>query len=57
MPPTTPIASSKTAALSRILDVIPRGYVRYTAGTVSAAKTLALAKNVLNNSVSRVLRD
>lgn len=43
MPPTTPIASSKTAALSRILDVIPRGYVRYTAGTVSAAKTLALA--------------
>lgn len=43
MPPTTPIARNKTAALSRILDVIPRGYVRYTAGSVSAEKALALA--------------
>lgn len=43
MPPTTPIARNKTAALSRILDVIPRGYVRYTAGVVPAEKLLALA--------------
>jgi len=43
MPPTTPIARNKTAALSRVLDVIPRGYVRYTAGTVSADKALTLA--------------
>ena len=43
MPPTTPIARSKTAALSRVLDVIPRGYVRYTSGTVSPEKALKLA--------------
>jgi hypothetical protein len=43
MPPSTPIARSKTAALSRILDSVPKGYRRYTSGTVSAAKAEALA--------------
>jgi len=43
MPPSTPIANSKTAALSRILDSVPKGYHRYTLGTVSAAKAEALA--------------
>ena len=43
MPPTTPIAHSKTAALSRILDVVPRGYVRFTAGVVSSDKVITLA--------------
>ena len=35
---TTPIARSKTAALSRILDLIPKGYTRYTTGKVSVSK-------------------
>ena len=43
MLPTTPISRSKTAALSRILDVVPRGYQRYTCGTVSATKAKYLA--------------
>lgn len=44
MPATTPIARAKTAALARILDVIPRGYRHYTAGLCSAAKAVALAR-------------
>lgn len=43
MPPSTPIARSKTAALSRILDSVPKGYHRYILATVSAAKAEALA--------------
>lgn len=43
MPASTPIAQSKTAALARVLDSIPKGYYRYTAGTVSSAKAEALA--------------
>ena len=43
-PPTTPIARSKTAALARILDCVPRGYHRYTFGTVKAGKAEALAR-------------
>jgi hypothetical protein len=43
MPPSTPIARSKTSALSRILDSVPKGYQRYTFGTVNAAKAEALA--------------
>jgi hypothetical protein len=43
MPLSTPIARSKTAALARILDSVPKGYQRYTSGTVSAAKAAALA--------------
>ncbi|MFP3586378.1 hypothetical protein SCB29_22335 [Paraburkholderia sp. SIMBA_055] len=44
MPPSTPIARSKTAALARVLDVIPKGYCRYTEGTVSASKAESLAR-------------
>jgi len=43
-PPSTPIARSKTAALARILDNVPRGYHRYTSGTVRASKAEALAR-------------
>lgn len=43
MPPFTPIARSKSAALSRILDSVPKGYCRYTFGTVTAAKAEAVA--------------
>lgn len=38
MPKSTPIARSKTAALARILDSIPKGYRRYTSGQVKAEK-------------------
>lgn len=44
MPASTPIARSKTAALARVLDVIPKGYYRYTQGTVSASKAESLAR-------------
>lgn len=44
MPSTTPIAHSKTAALARVLDCVPKGYHRYTCGTVDAAKAEALAR-------------
>lgn len=44
MPASTPIARSKTAALSRILDCAPKGYHRYTCGTVKVGKAEALAK-------------
>ncbi|RQQ29889.1 hypothetical protein [Burkholderia stagnalis] len=43
MPATTPIARSKTAALARVLDSVPKGYHRYTCGTVRAEKAEALA--------------
>jgi hypothetical protein len=39
----TPIATSKTAALCRVLDVVPKGYLYYTAGTCTAAKAENLA--------------
>lgn len=44
MPSSTPIATSKTSALARILDSVPKGYHRYTSGTVQAAKAEALAR-------------
>lgn len=44
MPATTPIARSKTAALARVLDSVPKGYHRYTCGTVKADKAEALAR-------------
>ena len=43
MPASTPVSRTKTAALSRILDGVVRGYVRYIAGVVSADKALSLA--------------
>lgn len=44
MPTSTPVSRNKTAALSRVLDLVPRGYQRYTAGTVTAAKAERLAR-------------
>ncbi|GGP22118.1 hypothetical protein [Silvimonas iriomotensis] len=43
MAASTPIARGKTAALARILDSVPKGYHRYTFGSVSAGKAEALA--------------
>ena len=42
MPASTPISLSKTAALSRVLDSIPKGYRRYTCGTIRPNKVDAL---------------
>lgn len=39
----TPIARSKTAALARIIDCVPKGYRRYIRGTIKAPKAEALA--------------
>ncbi|VVE76977.1 hypothetical protein PCA31118_05346 [Pandoraea captiosa] len=44
MPASTPIARSKTAALARALDCVPKGYHRYTSGTVKAGKAETLAR-------------
>lgn len=44
MPASTPIARSKTAALSRVLDTIPKGYCRYARGTVSVGKAESMAR-------------
>lgn len=46
MPASTPVARSKTAALSRITDSIPKGYCRYTVGEVKPEKALALAQKL-----------
>lgn len=43
-PPSTPLSTSKSAALSRVLDLVARGYIRYTAGQVPAAKLLSLLR-------------
>jgi hypothetical protein len=42
----TPIARSKSAALSRVTDSIPKGYVRYTSGVVKSARAVALANKL-----------
>jgi len=42
MPASTPIARSKTAVLSRVVDLVPRGYQRYVSGTVAVPKALRL---------------
>lgn len=39
----TPIARNKTSALARVLDALPKGYTRWTAGTVKPSKAIALA--------------
>ena len=46
MPASTPIAKSKSAALSRIIDSIPKGYTRYTCGTVKTSKAIGLANKL-----------
>lgn len=42
----TPIARSKSAALSRILDSIPKGYTRYTFGQVPVEKARKLLEKL-----------
>jgi len=42
-PASTPVSPSKSAALSRTLDLVTRGYTRYISGTCSAHKAVALA--------------
>lgn len=44
MPHTTPLARSKTSALSRVLDNLHKGYAFYTAGECSAGKTMTLLR-------------
>lgn len=41
---TTPIATTTAAALSRVLDNVPKGYSRYTTGTIKVEKVRALAQ-------------
>lgn len=43
-PAFTPIAQSKTAALCRVLDAVPKGYHHFTAGTCAAGKAEKLAR-------------
>ena len=42
--PNTPVATSKTAALSRILDSVPKGYVFWMAGQIPKEKMERLAR-------------
>ncbi len=44
MPPSTPIAKSKTAALTRVTDSAPKGYTRYVSGQVSVDKAERVLK-------------
>lgn len=37
-PPTTPLSTSKTAAMTRAMDAVTRGYHRYTSGQISVGK-------------------
>lgn len=41
---TSPLSRSKTAALSRVLDNVPKGYTFYAAGECPAGKTMALLR-------------
>lgn len=43
MSASTPIARSKSAALTRVLDLVCRGYLRYTDGVIPASKAIQLA--------------
>lgn len=42
-PATTPIATSKSAALCRVLDAVPKGYTHYVAGRCLPGKAKQLA--------------
>lgn len=44
MPASTPISHSKTAALARVIDSVPKGYMQYICGTVKPEKAEALAR-------------
>ncbi len=43
-PASTPVSPSKSAALSRALDLVTRGYTRYITGTCPAHKAIGLAQ-------------
>ena len=43
MPASTPISRTKSQALSRIIDLVGRGYTRYMSGSIKAAKVVHLA--------------
>ena len=43
MPAATPVSTSKTAALSRALDGVSRGYTGYISGTTAPDKAVAVA--------------
>ena len=43
-PPSTPISRNKTQAMTRVLDLIPRGYSRWMSGQVSVEKADAFAQ-------------
>ena len=44
MTESTPISQTKTAALTRVLDLVARGYVHYTMGVCPVAKATSLAR-------------
>ncbi len=43
-PASTPVATSKTAALARVLDLVPKGYTFHVSGQCPAGKALKLAR-------------
>ena len=43
-PASTPVATSKSAALARVLDSVPQGYRFYVAGECPAERAIALAR-------------
>lgn len=42
-PPSIIVSHTKSQAMTRILDQVSRGYIRYTSGTISADKAIRLA--------------
>lgn len=44
--PSTPVSRSKSAALARVIDSIPRGYTRYTTGSISADRVQHLVRKL-----------
>ena len=46
---TTPVSRTKTAALARVLDALPKGYTRWTQGTVNPDKAHRLANKFHHN--------
>jgi|GEM_PF-974408 len=45
-PASTPVSQSKSAALSRTLDLVTRGYTRYITGTCPAHKAIGLTQKL-----------
>ncbi|MBC9070654.1 hypothetical protein IAI53_01610 [Thauera sp. CAU 1555] len=44
LPASTPVATSKTAALARVLDLVPKGYSYYVSGKCPAGRVRRLAQ-------------